>query len=464
MSSPLDRRDFLKSAGTQAGLLVAGASSLGVALEDLPAQQPRPRAPGISTNAPDIVVVGAGCIGGWTAHHLQLMGAKVRVIDAYGPGNSRSTSGDFTRGFRTSYGDRPQGEQWMLWAHEAIAKWNEWNEIFWKEMGARVFFQTGDLITRATWEPFLTKTRELWEKNKIPFEVLSVDEARYRWPVFNLDGINAVLYEPQAGVGRARRSCELVAARIVKMGGTLTLERVTTIMRGDGQIDHLLLSNGEQVRGGQYVFACGPWLGKIFAGLLGPRMRTPMGNVFYMATPVGDNRFQAPHMPSHNFPGITGWPAVPIDNHGFRTRIGGGQAGDPDSSERMVGAPNVARLRTFLAERFPLLKDAPINEQRACHYESTVSRNFIIDKHPDLKNAWIAGGGNAEAFKQGPVFGEYVAKRVLGKPTDPALTEAFRIPATTYEEEERKAEEAAKAAGQPAPPRRPGESDYQDDV
>lgn len=455
----IDRRDFLKVAGAQTGLLL-GAPSLGVAVENVPQGQQQRRSPAVSSNAPDIVVIGAGCIGGWTALHLQAMGAKVRILDAYGPGNSRSTSGDVTRGVRTSYGDRTHGEQWMLWAHRAIQKWKEWDEIFWKEMGARVFFTTGDLITRAAWEPFLTQTREWWQKNNIPHETVGVDEARYRWPVFDLTGISAIIYEPGAGVVRARRSCELVAARFQKLGGALTIERVTTMMRGAGQIDHLVLGNGDTVRAGTYVFACGPWLPKVFAHLLGPRMRTPMGNVFYMATPPGDPRFQAPHMPSHNFPGVTGWAALPVDNHGFRTRIGGGQAGDPDSSERMVGAPNVARLRTFLAERFPLLKDAPINEQRACHYESTVSRNFIIDKHPDFSNVWIAGGGNAEAFKQGPVFGEYVAQRVLGKPTDPKLAEAFRIPTTTYEEEERKAEEAAKARQAEAQRRPPGDEEY----
>ena len=36
------------------------------------------------------------------------------------PGNSRSTSGDETRGVRSSYGDKPGqlGELWMLWARE----------------------------------------------------------------------------------------------------------------------------------------------------------------------------------------------------------------------------------------------------------------------------------------------------------------------------------------------------------
>lgn len=438
----IDRRDFLKAAGVQTGaLLTAGAASLGATIEA--SAQP---APAIAKGSPDVVVVGAGAIGGWTALHLQALGAKVLVVDAYGPGNSRSTSGDVTRGVRTSYGDRPHGEQWMQWAFQAIERWKEWDEVFWKEMGSRVFFMTGDLITRAAWEPFLTQTREWWVKNRIPHETLSVEEARYRWPVFDLTGINAIIYEPGAGVVRARRSCECVASMFQKRGGELRIDRVATLMRGNGRIDELVMSSGDSVRGGQYVFACGPWLPAIFSTLLAPRMRTPMGNVFYLATPPGDPRFQAPHMPSHNFPGITGWPALPVDNHGFRTRIGGGQAGNPDSSERMVGAPNVPRLRAFLAERFPLLRDMPINEQRACHYESTVSRNFIIDRHPDFANVWIAGGGNAEAFKQGPVFGEYVARRVLGRPTDPALTEAFRVPTTTYEEEEAKAEAAARQA------------------
>jgi glycine/D-amino acid oxidase-like deaminating enzyme len=438
----IDRRDFLKAAGVQTGaLLTVGAASLGATIEA--SAQP---APAIAKGSPDVVVVGAGAIGGWTALHLQALGAKVLVVDAYGPGNSRSTSGDVTRGVRTSYGDRPHGEQWMQWAFQAIERWKEWDEVFWKEMGSRVFFMTGDLITRAAWEPFLTQTREWWVKNRIPHETLSVEEARYRWPVFDLTGINAIIYEPGAGVVRARRSCECVASMFQKRGGELRIDRVATLMRGNGRIDELVMSSGDSVRGGQYVFACGPWLPAIFSTLLAPRMRTPMGNVFYLATPPGDPRFQAPHMPSHNFPGITGWPALPVDNHGFRTRIGGGQAGNPDSSERMVGAPNVPRLRAFLAERFPLLRDMPINEQRACHYESTVSRNFIIDRHPDFANVWIAGGGNAEAFKQGPVFGEYVARRVLGRPTDPALTEAFRVPTTTYEEEEAKAEAAARQA------------------
>ena len=46
---------------------------------------------------PDVVGVGAGVFGAWTAHHLVQAGATATIVDAYGPGNSRSSSGDESR-------------------------------------------------------------------------------------------------------------------------------------------------------------------------------------------------------------------------------------------------------------------------------------------------------------------------------------------------------------------------------
>ena len=71
---------------------------------------------------------------------------------------------------------------------------------------------------------------------------------------------------------------------------------------------------------------------------------------------------------------------------------------------------------------------APINETRACHYESSVDSNFIIDPPPrDLDNVWLAGGGSAEAFKFGPVLGDHIAHRVLDDDREPDLAAGFRL-------------------------------------
>lgn len=413
----VDRRDFLKAAGLQTGLLFAGGYAPAIA---------RTRGQG-----PNIIVVGAGAWGSWTALHLQRMGATVRLIDAYGPGNSRSTSGDETRGIRTGYADNVL---WSTWASEAIRRWKQWDEIFQEAFGQKVFFPVGDLILRKEWEPFLEQTRATWDQVGIEYTVLTPEEVHYRWPVIDLTDIGVALYEHDAGVARARAATQATAELFRREGGTIIEERVHPGRRDNGRVQEVWLSNGETLTADLYVFACGPWLWKVFPEILTRKMRTSLGHVFYLGTPIGDDRFTWPHMPSYNFPGITGWPALPFDFRGFRVRTGGGQHSDPDYSDRWVPPESHVRFRNFLAERFPHLAAAPLLETRACHYESTSSGEFMITPHPDLSNLWIVGGGNAEGFKFGPVIGDYAARRIMGEEGDPELVARFGIPAEEYEQ------------------------------
>ena len=47
-----------------------------------------------------------------------------------------------------------------------------------------------------------------------------------------------------------------------------------------------------------------------------------------------------------------------------------------------------------------------------CQYENTCNGDFLIDRHPDMENVWLVGGGSGHGFKHGPVVGEYVARLV----------------------------------------------------
>jgi sarcosine oxidase len=242
-----------------------------------------------------------------------------------------------------------------------------------------------------------------------------------------------VLYERDAGVVRARAAIHSVMSAYRNAGGQYATARVEPVTGLSGRVDGLKLTDGTTVRGGQFVLATGPWLYKTLPGLMTNRVRTPLGVAHYIGTPPGDQRFTHPNLPSWNVASSTGWPTLDEDNVGFRLRIGGGPAGDPDISDRTPTAQSNERARQLLAQRFPALKDMPILKTHACHYEGTPSRNFIIDRHPDATNVWLAGGGNAEAFKSGPVIGEYVARRVLGKSVDDSLAAGFTIPKDEFE-------------------------------
>lgn len=457
-SSALPRRDFLRLAGgVGAGALLTGALPAMAAEARVLNARGTPARLHRGDRASHVVVVGAGVWGSSTAVELCKRGATVTLVDAYGPANSRSTSGDETRGIRSSYGDRgSSGELWTTWARRAIAHWREFDAEHAKEFGTRFFFETGDIIMRARDEPFLQNTREHWTKLKVNFEQLDGDEIRKRWPVFAADDITVGIYEPDAGVARCRYATQAKATLATRMGAKVVIGRARLGTITNGTLDHIVLEDGTRITGDAFVFACGPWFPKLFPELLGTRMRIPIGTACYYGTPLNDDRFTFPNIPSYNFPGVTGWAALPVDNRGFRVR---GAAppiqppadaikeklpeapprppadplqADPDTSTRWPDADRIAGSRRFLEQRIPGLAAAPLLETRSCHYESSINRNFIIDRHPNASNAWIAGVGQAEGFKFAPIAADYVAMRVLGDEGDPALAEAFKLPTDEY--------------------------------
>lgn len=404
-----------------------------------------------------MVVIGAGAWGGWTAYHLRKRGARVTLIDSYGAGNSRSTSGDETRGIRSSYGDRAAGDLWTPWARSAIRRWQEFDAEWGPVFRTRFYMQTGDVIMRSADEPFLKRTRELWTTNGVKHEVLDGAEVRKRWPVIGADDVTIAIFEPDAGVARCRHATQAVAAIAEQLGVERVIGRVHLGPTENGKLSGVVMEDGTVRRGDSYVFACGPWLRKLFPDLFGNRMIIPLGYVCYFGTPEGDTRFTVPNLPSYNFPGVTGWPVLPVDSRGFRVR--GAIAPprpttppaatpppaptpppppdptlqDPDTSSRWMSPERIEGSRRFVQLRFPALANAPLLETRACHYEISVNDDFIVDLVPNVGNAWIAGCGQAEGFKFGPVVGEYIAQRVLGDAGDPAIAKAFKMPTKMYE-------------------------------
>jgi len=104
-----------------------------------------------------------------------------------------------------------------------------------------------------------------------------------------------------------------------------------------------------------------------------------------------------------------------LENRGFKISFDShGPAFDPDAGERLVPAASVAKVRSYLAHRFPALANAPLLETRVCQYENTSNGDFLIDRHPELENVYLAGGGSGHGFKHGPAVGEYVAKLLGG--------------------------------------------------
>jgi len=362
----------------------------------------------LSPAKPHIAVIGAGAFGGWTALYLLRSGARVTLLDAWGPGNSRASSKGETRVIRGTYG--PNQPYTSMTAH-AIRLWQEHE----KRWNCPLLHRTGVLWMAADRDDqFERGSLPLLREAGIAYEELSRDEIGRRWPQINLEGVRWGIFEPESGFLAAGRACQAVFHGFLKEGGEYRQAAVLGDGLDDAEWKELTLSDGSKLIADSYVFACGPWLRSLFPETIGNRLCATKQDVFYFGTPPGNRQFSEKSLPvwadhrEHFIYGIPGDPA------GFKiaddTR---GPEFDPTNGERIVSAEGLKAIRSYLGFRFPALKDAPLLETQVCQYENTPDGGFIIDRHAKRKHVWLVGGGSGHGFKHGPVIGEMVAKLVI---------------------------------------------------
>ncbi len=367
-----------------------------------------------------IVVIGAGAFGGWTALYLLRRGARVTLVDAWGPGNSRASSGGETRVIRGAYGPN---QPYTKMAARATQLWKE-NEQRWK---VKLIHQTGVLwMVTAGDDHFERESLPVLRDAGIAYQELSVQEMAARWPQINFEGVHWGIYEPEGGFLTARIACQAVLDGFLAEGGEYKQAAAAPQGLDGGKWDSLSLSDGSKLAADQYVFACGPWLGKLFPETVGNHVRATKQDVFFFGAPVGDSRFNESNLPvwaDHRDRFLYGIPG----NQGRGFKVADDTRGpefDPTSGERMVSPQGLKIIRDYIGFRFPALKDAPLIETRVCQYENSPDNNFIIDRHPGHENVWLLGGGSGHGFKHGPALGEIVAGLVLDHKNPEAL---FRL-------------------------------------
>jgi sarcosine oxidase len=359
----------------------------------------------------DVAVIGAGVFGAWTAYQLQVAGKRVALFDAHGPGNSLASSGDESRIIRTGYG----GDE--IYTRSALLSRRLWQE-FAIRCGKKIFHQTGVLWLAHENDPYPVRTSETFQKLGIPFEKLTTPELGKRYPQIGLEQISWAMLEPEGGVLSARRAVQAVVREAVRNGVEYFQEAVsgTGLPLTNRKLDHIMTAEGRQIFAGSYVFACGPWLPKIFPVLLADRIVPTRQEVFYFEAPSRTRNFTAPVLPTWiDFKGEA-YGLPDLEGHGVKIAIDRhGPTFDPDTGDRVATEEGLAEVRRYLAHSLPALKNAPLLESRVCQYENTSNGDFLIDRHPDFENVWLVGGGSGHGVKHGPSVGEYVAALIQGR-------------------------------------------------
>jgi len=363
-----------------------------------------------STKPWDSIVIGAGVFGAWTAWHLRKAGQRVLLLDAFGAAHARASSGGESRLTRGSYG---ADEIYTRFAFDSLAQWKWLSDL----SGLPILHQIGVLFFFQQREAYVDKSLEVHRRLKLPTLELDRSALEQRYPQVVWKDIEVGLLEPEFGVLMARRAVQTLVKQFVKAGGEYAVGAVKP-PDASKPLSSIVLSDGTTASAANYVFACGPWLPKIFAHLLGPRIFPTRQEVFFFGVPAGDARFGGGALPGwadfNNGDIFYGMPD--LEGRGFK--IANDKHGppiDPDRGDRVASPGALADARAYLAKRFPALAGAPLNEERVCQYENSSNGDLLVDRHPTANNVLLVGAGSGHGFKHGPEVGRYAAELVTGK-------------------------------------------------
>jgi glycine/D-amino acid oxidase-like deaminating enzyme len=287
---------------------------------------------------------------------------------------------------------------------------------------ASLFQPTGVLWLARDNDSYCEATLETLARCNVAHERLERAELTSRYPQLKLGPVTWGILEPESGVLLARRAVQAVVAQAESRRVRYLEDAIRPpLVDAFYKVDLLFLRtvSGSEIYAKQFVFACGPWLPRIFPALLGQLIHVTRQEVFFFGVPpnrAAGNAFGPESLPAWIDFGDLVYGVPNLDQRGYKVAIDAhGPQFDPDTGDRLGSPEGLAAVRSYLAQRMPSLKDAPVTETRVCQYENTSNGDFLIDRHPAFDNIWLVGGGSGHGFKHGPAVGEHVAALICGE-------------------------------------------------
>jgi sarcosine oxidase len=350
----------------------------------------------------DVVIVGAGTFGASLAWWLARAGERVTLVDQFEPGDRRASSGGETRLYRCAHGP---DTDYTTMARRARTLWRELED----DSGEDLLLECGMAWFAHREDGWEAASEHTLAAQGIPAERLDVTSAARLYPSFRGDELAFVLLEPEGGVLRAQRAVRALAAQAARHGARLVRGRA----RPEGSA--AVLEDSTRLDADVVVWACGPWLGRLFPDLVSISV-TLQELLFFDGGPA----WRTPGVPAWcDYDGAR-YGTPDIDALGVKAAID--DEGPPHDPEAELSASAITEpaVRSYLHERFPALEHAPLAEARTCRYELTPDTHFIAAPHPSHPSVWLVGGGSGHGFKHGPALAERLADALLGHSQLPA--------------------------------------------
>jgi sarcosine oxidase len=362
----------------------------------------------------DAIVVGIGGMGSAAAYHLARRGARVLGLEQFGIAHDRGSSHGKTRIIRQAYYEGPDYVPLLVRAYDL------WHALE-REAGTQLLTTTGALYVGAPEVAHIAGAELSARTHGIPYEMLSPEEIRARYPVLRPRDGTVGLYEFKAGILVPEQCVAAHADLARRHGADLRTNEAVVSWTGGRDGVSVRTSRGTH-EGGALVVTAGPWTAAVLRDVPLPIRVERV--VLYWFEP------RARHQELARLP-VYGWDVGDVHAYGFPYLEGQGvkvafhqiyqEATTPETIRRTVGEDEKARMREFLAGFIP---DAAggLAASATCMYSNTPDLHFIIDRHPAHESVVFAGGFSGHGFKFCPVVGEVLADLALRGETGLPIT------------------------------------------
>ncbi|MFD1212753.1 FAD-dependent oxidoreductase [Arthrobacter sp. GCM10027362] len=357
----------------------------------------------------DVVVVGGGLTGSFTARSLAARGRSVLLLEARPLGHTEGSSHGTSRIFRRAHPD-------PLYAEMASRSLRLWRQLE-SESGAVLLTMTGGLDYGRDRRP--AELHEAVRANGVACELLSPDAAAERFPgmLFPTD----VLFHADAGYLDPGAAIEAALAAAKKDGADIRIGSGSTVEAVQEQNGNVVVHTPDGKHTGRHVvLAAGPWLPELLPRTLPtvpvPRLTVTEQNVFHFAQ--RDPNRPWPVLVCKHDTQFFGLPSGADGGPTPALKLGRHDPGPATSPARRSGVPDPGTrhlIESFVENWMPGLVPEPVRED-TCLYTRTGNEDFVLDRRGSVT---IASPCSGQGAKFAPALGELITDIALDATATP---------------------------------------------
>jgi monomeric sarcosine oxidase len=350
----------------------------------------------------DVIVIGAGIHGVWSAYELAKAGRSVILLEQFSVGHDRGSSHGTTRIIRYAY-DHPE---YVRLVAQAFGHWHELEDL----TGVTLIQPQAHLDLARPDHPVLNSVIKALKVSNARYIWLSEHELQKSFPLLRFEGYNGVL-DLEAGLIQADVSLKTLLGVALQAGVQLFEQQKVLKLELSQDLVQVRTANHD-FSAAQLVLAAGAWT-NILLELLGLSLplqvlRTQAG--FFQTVsiqPTLGSQAQYPIFFDHH----TNVYGIPESNAQLKIGNRYQEAVDPDRRSFEPIDSNLKFLGDWINQHM-LGVSNQASSVISCLYTFTPDEDFIVDTLPNSSNAVVINACSGHGYKFAPVIGE-MAKQLL---------------------------------------------------